>query len=49
MVTSPGCRIASELEAVGLKVLAMEMKASRERQSSPEKRTGAPPASVQKK
>ena len=48
-VTSSGRRIASELEELGLKVLAMEVEANRERQSSPEKRSGAPPASGQKK
>ena len=48
-VTSPGRRIASELEELGSKVLAVEMKAGRERQSSLEKCAGAPPACGQKK
>ena len=48
-VTSPGRRIVSELAELGSEVLAVEMKASRERQSSPEKRSGAPPAGGQKK
>ena len=48
-VTSSGRRIASELEELGPQVLEMEMKANRERQSSPEKRSGAPPAGGQKK
>ena len=40
-VTSPGRRIASEMEELSPEVLAMDMKAGRRRQSSPEKRTGA--------
>ena len=48
-VSSPGRRIASELEELGPKVLAVEMKDYRERQSSPERSSGAAPARGQKK